>query len=156
MGIRNPLALAGLGALTVVLAVQTATTTRPGAEPALPAAQTAAAPADAAPVIDGRGFVHSSARCEAGQTAVAVGRTRRSQVVICTADGAHYTYRGVRTGDNAELHLNASRIDGGFVARADGADYTVSPDELVVVSGGKVIYRDGWIQYTQPGHPSEQ
>lgn len=147
MGIRNPLALAGIGALTAALAVLA------GAQPVAPTAR-ATPGADDAPVIDGRGFVHSAARCAVGQTAVAAGRTRRAQVVICTGGAADYTYLGVRTDDDAELQLNASPTGDGFVAHTAGASYTVMPNELVVVSGGKVIYRDTWIEYVRPGRPT--
>lgn len=161
MGIRNLLALAGMGALTVAVAILTGTTAPPGTQRAIPVAQaapaatsTVAADGSQQPTTDDRGYLNSAARCPAGQTAVAAGRTRRSQVVICANGSDEYTYRGVRTSDNAELQLDASPSADGFVAHTDGASYAVSPTELVVVSGGKVIYRDTWIEYTQPTGPA--
>ena len=97
----------------------------------------------------------SAARCAEGQTAVAFGRTQRSEVVICAVEGGDYEYIGVRSSDNATLQAAAESTDDGFVARTDGATYTVSPTQLVVVSGGKVIYRDTWIDYQQPQFSAE-
>ena len=71
-------------------------------------------------------------------------------MVICADPGGDYEYIGVRSSDNATLQVDAESTDDGFVARTDGATYTVSPSQLVVVSGGKIIYRDTWIDY---GHP---
>lgn len=157
MGIRNLLALTGLGALTAVIAILTPTMTHPSVEPDVPVAAAAPPTTSTAvagvPVTDDRGFLDSAARCPAGQTAAAAGRTRRSQVVIC-ADGDQYSYRGVRIADDATLELDAETSDDGFVAHTDGATYTVTPTELVVVSGGKVIYRDTWIDYAQPANPA--
>ncbi|MCV7226340.1 hypothetical protein [Mycolicibacterium komossense] len=97
---------------------------------------------------DSRGFVDSAARCDDGQTAVAVGHTQRSLVVICSV-GSGYQYRGVRVSDGAGLKAAATATSDGFEAETDGSVYSVSPTELLVTAGGKVIYRDTWIQYRQ-------
>ena len=76
-------------------------------------------------------------------------------MVICADAGGDYEYIGVRSSDNATLQVAAESTDDGFVARTDGATYTVSPTQLVVVSGGKVIYRDTWIDYHQPQFSAE-
>ena len=39
--------------------------------------------AQAAPDTDDRGFLDSAARCATGHEAAAIGRTQRSQVVVC-------------------------------------------------------------------------
>jgi hypothetical protein len=130
----NLLTLAGLGVLFAV-----ATTSQPVAD-AAPAAPYA---------TDSRGYVDSTARCDAGQTAVAVGRTQRSLVVICTTGHGGYRYRSERISDGAALTATASATGDGFEAETDSAVYAVSPTELTVTSGGKVIYRDTWIEYRQ-------
>jgi hypothetical protein len=165
--IRNLLALAGLGALLAIVVLFAGVTMRQGADHALPAADAAPATTTATTTTtasatagtaktDDRGYVESAARCAEGQTAVAFGRTQRSEVVICAVEGGDYEYIGVRSSDGATLQTTAESTDDGFVARTDGATYTVSPAQLVVVSGGKVIYRDTWIDYHQPQISSEE
>ena len=155
---RNLLALTGLAALLAGFVLFAAVTTGPGAEPALPiagAAPTTTTTPGGYPTDD-RGFLNSSARCPEGQSAVALGRTQRSLVVICTTPGdGPYEYRGVRISDGATLQTDADVTEAGFVARTDGATYTVSPNELIVVSGGKVIYRDTWIDFRRPRYSAE-
>lgn len=165
---RNLLALAGLGALLAIVVLFAGVTMRQGFDHALPAADaapptttatttTTTAPTTASTATtDDRGYVKSTARCAEGQTAVAFGRTQRSEVVICAVGGGDYEYIGVRSSDGATLQTAAEATDDGFVARTDGATYTVSPTQLVVVSGGKVIYRDTWIDYHQPQISAEQ
>jgi hypothetical protein len=99
---------------------------------------------------DTRGYVNSSARCAEGQKAVAIGRTQRSKVVICSTAAGGYEYFGVRIADGAALQLDAEATDTGYQGTADGATYTVEPTELSVVSDGKVIYRDTWVDYFEP------
>ena len=152
---RNFLTLAGLGAVLAAVALFAAAVSRQPAADAAPttatttSATTTATTASGAYATDLRGFVDSTARCDDGQTAVAVGHTQRSLVVVCsTADGT-YQYRGARVSDGAALKATAKATGDGFEAETDGAVYAVSPTELVVTSGGKVIYRDTWIEYRQ-------
>jgi len=143
---RSLVALAGLGA---AFAAAGAITLLPvTADSALPVAVAAPATTDAAaPATDEHGYVDSAARCPSAETAVALGHTRRSRVVICATANGEYEYRGVRVTDNAVLTAPADSTAEGFVAHADGATYTVSPTDLVVVSGDRIIYRDTWIDY---------
>lgn len=105
---------------------------------------------------DERGFVNSASRCDEGQTAVAFGRTQRSEVAICTQNGDSFEYRGVRISDGATLTATAEATGNGvFTATNDGAVYTVSPEDLVVTAGGKVIYRDTWTKYEAPSFAAE-
>lgn len=160
---RNVLMLTGLGALLAVVALFAGVMAQTGGDRRLPVAEAApASPTSTSAATatststsasnstdtDALGFIGSKARCEAGQSAVAVGRTQRSVVVICADPGGDYEYRGVRVNDGAALTVSAeSSGDGVFVARNDGALYTVSPTDLTVTSGGKVIYRDTWAFY---------
>jgi hypothetical protein len=172
---RNLLMLAGLGALlaTFVLFAGVVSHSGGGALPAADAAPetststTAASTAGTATTnsspattsttgaagaqftTDTHGFVNTKAYCEDGQSAAAFGRTQRSLVVICVDSHGDYEYRGVRVSDGAGLKAAAKSTADGFEASTDDAVYTVSPTELVVTSGGKVIYRDTWIAYQQ-------
>ncbi|MBV9090585.1 MAG: hypothetical protein JO044_11895 [Mycobacteriaceae bacterium] len=102
---------------------------------------------------DDRGFVNSAARCDGTQTALAVGRTQRSLVVICADQNGNYQYRGVRISDGALLQEPAETTsDGGFVARNDDMTYTVSAKQLMVTSGETVINQEPMSEYRQP-HP---
>jgi hypothetical protein len=165
---RNLLMLAGLGALlaTFVLFAGVVSHSGGGALPAADAAPetststTAATTAGTATAsttgaagaqftTDTRGFVNTKAYCDEGQSAAAFGRTQRSLVVICVDSHGDYEYRGVRVSDGAGLKAAAKTTADGFEASTDDSVYTVSPTELVVTSGGKVIYRDTWIAYQQ-------
>jgi hypothetical protein len=171
---RNLLMLTGLGALLATIVLFAGVMARPGADGALLMADAAPtsspAPSPAAPAsiaapatpvgakttpfaTDQRGFVNYAARCDGAQTAVAMGRTARSVVAICAGADGDYEYRGVRVGDGATLTTPAARTDQGWVARTGGATYSVTAADLVVTSGGKVIYRDTWIDYQQPAQP---
>ncbi|MCV7107476.1 hypothetical protein [Mycolicibacterium chitae] len=170
MSSRNVLMLTGLGALLAIVVLFAGMTAQPGADPALPAAvaapttttttttTTSASPTTSAAGTDtdDLGFIGSKARCEAGQSAVALGRTQRSIVVVCADSSGDYEYRGVRINDGAMLTTQAqSTGDGTFVANSEGSRYTVSPDELAVTSGGKLIYRDTWAFYEAPSFSAE-
>ncbi len=166
---RNMLMLTGLGAVLATVVLFAGFATDSGGDRVIPVADaqpvrplspatttsttsTTAAASD----TDERGFVDSDARCDEGQVAVAVGRTQRSKVAICTEPDGGYEYRGVRISDGASLVATAeSTGDGAFVALNDGAQYSVSPTELVVTVGGKVIYRDTWVVYESPESDTE-
>ncbi|OBF11354.1 hypothetical protein [Mycobacterium sp. ACS4331] len=144
-----------------MLPLAPATTAPATTAPATTAPATTKAPAttSASPKAAGtdeRGFVGSDARCPDGQSAVAFGRTQRSLVAICPDGSGGYEYRGVRISDGATLITEAEATgDGTFVALNDGAEYTVSPSTLAVTSGGKVIYRDTWVDYQSPSFAAE-
>lgn len=164
---RNLMMLTGLGAMLAIVvlfagvAAQSADhRTLPVAEaaPLAPATTTTTSATTTAPVVPGAdsyGFVDSEARCD--QAAVAIGRTQRSKVVICPEADGGYEYRGVRISDGASLVAAAKAVGGGtFEARTDGSVYAVSPENLVVTSGGKVIYRDTWLSFDAPSYAAEQ
>ncbi len=140
------------GSATTTASAAVATTTPTTTSTSMASTSTSASAAETresrgATTSDPRGYVDSLARCPEGQTAAAFGRTQRSQVVICATGDGSYEYRGVRLSDDATLQTAAEAVDDGFVARPEGATYTVTPEILEVISGGKVIYRDTWIDY---------
>ncbi|MGX9791875.1 hypothetical protein [Mycobacterium sp. MMS18-G62] len=126
----------------------TAAPTQPGhaADPISPPLHAAAPFA-----VDDKGYVDSSARCEATQTAVAIARTAGSLVVICSDQSGHYGYRGVRLSDDAVLTTTARATPThGFVAENSAVTYALSPTELLVTSGERVIKHEPTIEYREP------
>ncbi len=113
--------------------------------------------ATAAPSTDERGFVDSTARCDAPSKAVAYGATANSRVAICKDDASgQYQYRGVRVSDGARLILAATSTTGGYVAENDGITYTVTSTELSISAGGKQIREEPMVEFhgTAPGGSS--
>jgi hypothetical protein len=123
----------------------------PSQPPAEPVSPLAPAPADPFPVDD-RGFVNSDARCDQTQTAVAVGRTPGSLVVICGDPSGQYGYLGVRLSDDAVLKTVARTTPTHeFVAQHKSVTYAISSSELRVTAGGAVIKQEPMIDYRGPG-----
>src|SRR6202046_1169863 len=72
-------------------------------------------PPGADPATDALGFVDSTARCAAPNTAVAFGSTAESRVAICKSPAGLYGYHGVRVSDGAKLIAMASvSADGSY------------------------------------------
>jgi hypothetical protein len=104
------------------------------------------APAD--PSTDALGFVDSTARCAAPDTAVAFGSTATSRVAICKTSTGKFEYRGVRISDGAKLVVPASAsTDGGYVATSDGITYTVTSSSLVVSEGNQEIRKEPMVYF---------
>jgi hypothetical protein len=102
----------------------------------------------ALPDTDDKGFVHSTARCQGTQTAVALGRTARSHVVICGDTAGRYEYLGVRLSDDAVLKTAAETAPTrGFIARHAGVVYAVTATELLVTTGDTVIKREPMLEF---------
>ena len=107
--------------------------------------------APAEPSTDALGFVDSTARCAAPDTAVAFGSTATSRVAICKTSSGKYEYRGVRISDGAKLVAPASASsDGGYVGESDGITYTVTSSSLVVSQGNEVIRREPMVYFHGP------
>ncbi|WP_299560851.1 hypothetical protein [uncultured Mycolicibacterium sp.] len=124
-----------------------------GGAVALAAAVLFAAPVSAAPELpsDDRGFIDSTARCEAPADAVVFGRTAGSRVAICRLADGGLQYRGVRVRDGARL-ITAARADGdGYVAEKGGVRYTVTAEALTVTAGQRVIRDEPMVQFVRPG-----
>ncbi|BBX48588.1 hypothetical protein GCM10009641_03660 [Mycobacterium cookii] len=107
--------------------------------------------ASADPSTDALGFVDSSARCAAPNTAVAFGSTANSRVAICKSPAGQYGYHGVRVSDGAKLiALATASPDGSFVAKQDGVTYTVTSSALVVSDASGVIRSEPMVSYHGP------
>lgn len=109
-------------------------------------------PSRTATASDIRGFTQGGPRCDPAQTALAIGRTPRSLVVICSAAAGRFEYLGVRLSDSAMLRTTAERTAvRSFVGRNDGARYAVSPTELLVTAGSTVIKREPMVEFVRAG-----
>jgi hypothetical protein len=107
--------------------------------------------ASADPATDALGFLDSSARCAAPNTAVAFGSTANSRVAICKSPAGLYGYHGVRVSDGAKLiALASASADGSFVAKQDGVTYTVTSSALVVSDASGVIRREPMVSFHGP------
>jgi hypothetical protein len=108
-------------------------------------------PAAAEPSTDALGFVDSTARCAAPNTAAAFGSTAESRVAICKSPAGQYGYHGVRISDGATLiALASASADGSYVAKKDGVTYTVTSSALVVSDGSGVIRREPMVSFHGP------
>ncbi|HME76610.1 MAG TPA: hypothetical protein VKI00_13445 [Mycobacterium sp.] len=104
------------------------------------------APAD--PSTDALGFVDSTARCAAPDTAVVFGSTATSRVAVCETSTGKFEYRGVRISDGAKLVVPASASnDGGYIAQSDGITYTVTATSLVVSEGNQEIRKEPMVYF---------
>ena len=110
--------------------------------------------AAAAPSYDSQGYVDSTARCAASETAVLFGSTETSRVAICKDSGGQYEYRGVRVRDGAKLILSASAYgNGAYDAENDGITYLVDSKSLTVNANGKTIRSESWVDFHGPQAP---
>jgi hypothetical protein len=107
--------------------------------------------ATAAPTTDDQGYVDSTARCTAPNSAIAFGSTATSRVAICKTEGGQYEYRGLRVRDGARLIVPASQSGAGYVAENDGITYTVTSKSLVVSVGNTVIREEPMVDFHTPG-----
>lgn len=107
-----------------------------------------AAPVAAAPPSDAQGFIDSTARCTSPDTAVVFGRTDSSRVAVCESPDGALEYRGVRVRDGARLITAATADgDGEYVARNDGATYTVSAAALTISIGDDVVREETMLEF---------
>jgi hypothetical protein len=101
---------------------------------------------------DDRGFIDRAARCDAPKSAVALGRTEQSLVVICVDGKGHYEYRGMRVKDDYALKVPGAGVEGGkYVARNDKFTYIFSAKELMILQGwGWVIHKEPMVAFVEP------
>jgi hypothetical protein len=102
----------------------------------------------AVPPSDGSGYVDSTARCTAPDTAVLFGTTKTSRVAICKTSNGSYEYRGVRVADGAKLIASAKQTSGTtFVVDNNGVKYTVTPTALSVTANGDTFRTETWTDF---------
>ena len=108
----------------------------------------------AVPPSDTGGYVNSTARCTAPDTAVLFGATKTSRVAICkTATG--YEYRGVRISDGAKLIAAAKQTSpDSYGVQGDGVTYTVTPTALSVTANGDTFRTETWTDFHSTQAPA--
>lgn len=114
-----------------------------------------AAPPIATPQSDVQGYLDSTARCTAPDTAVIFGTTDTSRVAICKTTNGSYEYRGVRVRDGAKLIVPATQTSTeSYMAEGDGATYTVTATALSVTAGGSTVRTEAWTDFHNPQAPA--
>jgi hypothetical protein len=107
-------------------------------------------PAGPLPQTDAQGFLDSDARCDPGNPAAAMGRTKQSVLVLCqTGPGAFY-YRGVRRNAGTVITLpNAVQSSGGFDVTNpnDRTRYEIRPEGLTIVMNDSGPMSEPWEEY---------
>ena len=101
---------------------------------------------------DDRGFIDKAARCDAPKSAVALGRTEQSLVVICVDGRGDYEYRGMRVKDDYALKVPGARmVAGKYVARNTNFTYIFSAKELMILQGwGWIIRKEPMVAFVEP------
>lgn len=109
----------------------------------------------AVPPSDAEGYLDSTARCAAPDTAVLFGSTKTSRVAICKTAAGGYEYRGVRVSDGAKLIAAAEQTSSdAYVINNDGVKYTVTPTALSVTANGDTFRTETWTDYHAPASPA--
>lgn len=109
----------------------------------------------AAPPSDTAGYLDSTARCTAPDTAVLFGTTKTSRVAICKLAAGGYEYRGVRVSDGAKLIAAAEQTSpDSYVINNAGVEYTVTPTALSVTANGNTFRTETWTDYHSPQSPA--
>lgn len=97
---------------------------------------------------DAQGFL-SGPRCNAdGDPAIAIGRTNRSQVVICQVGDqtGRWYYKGSAESGTIEIDY-PSKVGDAFVAQNGTTTYTLSPSALVIASDGATLSTEPMVEY---------
>lgn len=104
---------------------------------------------------DTGGYVDSTARCTAPDTAVLFGTTLTSRVAICQTAAGGYEYRGVRLSDGATLVADAEQTSSNaYAVSNDGVTYTVTPTALSVTANGDTFRTETWTDFHSPQSPA--
>ncbi|MEV6098118.1 protein kinase [Nocardia sp. NPDC051981] len=100
---------------------------------------------------DTQGFTAQPPRCNAGDPAMAIGRTDKSRLVVCRTATGRFYYKGVRISDNAGIQLDDPVPDGtgGFTVTnpTDDTQYRITAYSLVITTGGQVAANESMIEY---------
>lgn len=109
----------------------------------------------ASPPSDTGGYLESTARCTAPDTAVLFGTTKTSRVAVCKTAAGAYEYRGVRVSDGAKLIVAAEQTSTDtYVVTNDGVTYTLTPTALSVTAGGDTFRTETWTDFHAPESPA--
>jgi hypothetical protein len=109
----------------------------------------------AVPPSDAGGYLDSTARCTAPDSAVLFGTTKTSRIAICKTAASAYEYRGVRVSDGAKLIAAAEQTSSDtYVINNDGVKYTVTPTALSVTANGNTFRTETWTDFHAPASPA--
>jgi hypothetical protein len=128
-------------------------TSLPQPAPLTPAWTSASpAPASAQPSLpdaDEQGFLNfPGARCNYTNSAVTIGRTADSAVVICETGVGRFYYKGfgLQNGQSVEID-DPVQTGAAFVATNNGVQYLVSPTELTITHGSTMLSNEPMLEY---------
>ena len=97
---------------------------------------------------DWQGFLNGP-RCDASDDpAIVIGRTARSQVIICQVGNqtGRWYYKGLADGN--PLHIDfPTRSGSSFIAANGSTTYTVSPSSLVIAKNGATLGTEPMVEY---------
>jgi hypothetical protein len=109
---------------------------------------TTSRPTPTVPGTDWQGFI-SGPRCNAaGDAAVMIGQTARSNVLVCqvgTQTGRYY-YKGLANGQGTEIQF-PTRSGNQFVAVNVDTTYEMTPTALTITTNGSVVAAEPMIYY---------
>ena len=109
----------------------------------------------AVPPSDTGGYLDSTARCTAPDTAVLFGSTKTARVAICKTAAGAYEYHGVRVSDGAKLIAAAEQTSADtFIVNNDGVKYTVTPTALSLTANGDTFRTETWTDFHPPAAPA--
>ena len=109
----------------------------------------------AVPPSDTGGYLDSTARCTAPDTAVLFGTTKTARVAICKTAAGAYEYHGVRVSDGAKLIAAAEQTSADtYVVNNDGVKYTITPTALSVTANGNTFRTETWTDFHAPAAPA--
>lgn len=100
------------------------------------------------PGADSQGFVNGPRCNAAGDPAVMIGQTSRSNVVVCQVGNqtGRYYYKGLADGGAIEIQFPA-RSGNRFTAVNNGTTYVVDSSSLTISENGEVLAAEPMIYY---------
>lgn len=100
------------------------------------------------PGADSQGFLNGPRCNAAGDPAVMIGQTSRSNVVVCQVGDqtGRYYYKGLADGDAIEIQFPA-RSGNSFTAVNNGTTYIIDSSSLTISENGEVLAAEPMIYY---------
>jgi hypothetical protein len=101
------------------------------------------------PGTDSQGFVgYPGARCNYTNSAVVIGRTADSALVICRTGVGRFYYKGFGLQNGLSIEIeDPVQTAAGFVATNNGVKYLVSPGTLLITQDANVLSDEPMLQY---------
>ncbi|MEU1207809.1 protein kinase [Nocardia sp. NPDC005825] len=99
---------------------------------------------------DAQGFFDKP-RCDSSESAMVIGRTEKSRLVVCLSTIGRYYYKGLRISDGATIQIMDPQpdADGGFTVTnpTDGTQYRITAYGLVITKDGQVAANESMVEY---------